>query len=94
MTMQQALETAYNDWNKQKANAPNVADSELLIQEEKSSINSQTMTSFETTENNNSDSDSDPKSSLISKETTEIPFYYGNPTVDLVKGFIHIYKDW
>jgi len=26
--------------------------------------------------------------------TTEIPYYYGNPTVDVIKGFIHIYKDW
>lgn len=26
--------------------------------------------------------------------TTEIAYYYGNPTVDVIKGFIHIYKDW
>jgi hypothetical protein len=24
---------------------------------------------------------------------SKISFYYGNPTVDIVKGFIHIYKD-
>lgn len=29
-----------------------------------------------------------------SNQTTEIAYYYGNPTVDLVKGFLHIYKDW
>lgn len=27
-------------------------------------------------------------------DTSEISFYYGNPTVDIVKGFLHIYKDW
>lgn len=35
-------------------------------------------------------------SSLITQsesDTTEISFYYGNPTVDIVKGFLHIYKD-
>lgn len=35
-------------------------------------------------------------SSLIQQsepDTTEISFYYGNPTVDIVKGFLHIYKD-
>lgn len=26
-------------------------------------------------------------------KTTELSFYYGNPTVDIVKGFIHIYRD-
>lgn len=25
--------------------------------------------------------------------TSELSFYYGNPTVDIVKGFIHIYRD-
>ena len=28
-----------------------------------------------------------------SKLTTEIPYFFGNPTVDIVKGFLHIYKD-
>ena len=32
--------------------------------------------------------------SSIVPSTTEIAYFYGNPTVDLVKGFIHIYKDW
>jgi hypothetical protein len=26
--------------------------------------------------------------------SASISFFYGNPTVDLIKGFVHIYKDW
>lgn len=29
-----------------------------------------------------------------SATSASISFFYGNPTVDLIKGFIHIYKDW
>ncbi len=29
-----------------------------------------------------------------SPATSEIPYLFGNPSVDIVKGFIHIYKDW
>ena len=92
MTMQQALETAYNDWNKQKSTPTNatITHHETNNQEEVSPTKNQLVSSLETVENEVAESDS----TLNSKWTTEIPFYYGNPTVDLVKGFIHIYKDW
>ena len=28
------------------------------------------------------------------ENTRELAYDYGNPSVDLVKGFLHIYKDW
>ena len=87
MTMQQALETAYNDWNKQKSaqHDENLTQDVSNIIEESSELinNSQSVITS---------SSSDSFKSF--KHTTEIPFYYGNPTVDLVKGFVHIYKDW
>ena len=103
MTMQQALETAYNDWNKQKiTSSPEINNTNeqasIIVEEKDSKISHSTIETVEA------------KSSIISSfnmfeanesnsilnvvNTTEIPFYYGNPTVDLVKGFIHIYKDW
>jgi len=82
MTMQQALETAYNDWNKQK----NAQQDTNIITQEKQSIpeempdflnNSQSViTSTELSITDDSISNF--------KNTTEIPFYYGNPSVDLV----------
>ena len=90
MTMQQALETAYNDWNKQKANNSTEMNSNIecevnKFEEKKSQIRDETTLLPKVSE-----------SELCAniESTTEIPFYYGNPTVDLVKGFIHIYKNW
>ena len=49
-------------------------------------------------EKNKSDADYQTRSltkndNTLVKSLTKIGFYYGNPTVDIVKGFIHIYKD-
>lgn len=170
LTMQKALETAYNDWNKEKNKEltsemkSTTVDNELVVTSKDSTTTEQEETSTKTKpisiEKNNkhlektSDNNTSPlssslpsindlkpesenlsktksshksknkhsinkdkhqksldeltqidceaknadgvrsSSSLSSNPTTEIAYYYGNPTVDLVKGFLHIYKDW
>lgn len=80
MTMQTALETAYSDWNKDKIQASEIKNE-----------NDQTG-SVLISEDNLTNPKIDEKTETDNK-TTGISFYYGNPTVDIVKGFIHIYKD-
>lgn len=148
LTMQKALETAYNDWNKEKESKPgselvgndksdamppssmNKIDSvtkqveELSTSNRNSQIASETETNKSKEKPNHAKSESKKKShhksstKLPNKETelkssvlistsdsttastkveadqntSEIAYIFGNPTVDLVKGFIHIYK--
>lgn len=160
MTMQKALETAYNDWNKEKLINTNQKDQEssaadldnevtskledLNLEKERkvsdpiqikkkqhhldeslepsSSLSSslpsdkvvtsklksktdKTKQQKSLDELNNKSEQSELKANETARSsssltnsvvpyTTEIAYYYGNPTVDLVKGFIHIYKDW
>ncbi len=107
MTMQNALETAYMDWNKDKSRHDNPSLNELdsitkvaenMIIEDSNEIRSV----IKNDDNNDSSiltskrdkKTSENESSKSSVLTNEVPFYYGNPTVDIIKGFIHIYKDW
>ncbi|CAF0909803.1 unnamed protein product [Brachionus calyciflorus] len=98
MTMQTALETAYSDWNREKINH-NISEPEQSVESKTDSIGSVLISE-------NNDLNSETKKPTIVQEdiktvnskkeenkTTEISFYYGNPTIDIVKGFIHIYKD-
>lgn len=149
MTMQKALETAYNDWNKDKVKSDtneqiSTENNETtqpipieIIKHLGQTTESQTLSSSLPTINDFkpdeivskksnklknkqqlmskakqqksldeiSKIDNDSKTTLdgacssssvssIVPSTTEIAYFYGNPTVDLVKGFIHIYKDW
>jgi hypothetical protein len=165
MTMQKALETAYNDWNKEKLintnqidqeslnTVPSAADldSEVTSKLEDLNLEKERKVSDpiqikkkkhhldESLEPSSSLSSSLPSDNVVTSKlksktdktkqqksldklidkseqselkanetarssssltnsvvpyTTEIAYYYGNPTVDLVKGFIHIYKDW
>lgn len=104
MTMQTALETAYNDWNKQKTPSSNTTqagtnetpkETEVKTETKPNNLNEVTLTNMIVDE-------IDPKSNKTESElkaddsiTSEmpIPFYCGNPTVDIVKGFLHIYKE-
>lgn len=91
MTMQKALETAYNDWNKQKSPEANVGEEkvEALSKQVEKLTTESTMKSElidETVVENESNR-------TTTTTTTEIAYMFGNPHVDLVKGFIHIYKD-
>ena len=98
MTMQQALETAYNDWNKQKnaqqdSNIAQDAEQDSNRMEDVRGVSGKIPELINNSQSLITSASTDSFSSF--KNTTEIlPFYYGNPTVDLVKGFIHIYKDW
>jgi hypothetical protein len=86
MTMQQALETAYNDWNKQK-NAQqdtNITQEKQSIPEEMPDFINNSQSVITSTELSITD---DSISNF--KNTTEIPFYYGNPSVDLVNKLIN-----
>ena len=97
MTMQKALETAYNDWNKQKSPEPTSQVSEEPEASEKVGALARQVAQMSTAENKittshpNSSTNTDIE---MNKATTEIAYMFGNPHVDLVKGFIHIYKDW
>ena len=134
MTMQKALETAYNDWNKEKLNQVEPVNVEIRAQEAKmlnntfqsndqvltvpaqNNVQSQSCLTIETNfdqynynhmmdttelETFNETKPNDPvdnstKTSTFnvkSRNNKEIPNYYEIPVVDLVKGFIHIYKD-
>ncbi len=96
MTMQKALETAYNDWNREKVQQ--VSQSTVKVDADELVVDAKSTQVEETVESE--------KSPVVTKKigteltvaddkaTTEIAYYFGNPTVDLVKGFIHIYKDW
>ena len=107
LTMQKALETAYDDWNKNKAD-------QTVEDNDTTTVNNSNK--LETEENKTVDSavkDVKQSESTIEKETvtkiagssslmtnsnpsptlTSIPYYSGNPLVDLVKGVMHIYKD-
>ena len=83
LTMQKALETAYDDWNKNK--------SELLVSNEegykegKSEILSENVDSIVQV--------TSPLPPPHLTTTPPISYYFGNPLVDLVKGIMHIYKD-
>ena len=81
MTMQQALETAYNDWNKQKnvQQDTNITQEKQSIPEEMSDFLNNSQSVITSTELSITDD-----SILNFKNTKEIPFYYGNPSVDLV----------
>lgn len=85
-TMQIALHTAIEDWNKssnpQKSATPPADD---LI--EVASASSSTKPSTPTTSSIVSDQ------MQVSSKITTIPYHSGNPTVYLVKGLIHLYKD-
>lgn len=149
MTMQKALETAYNDWNKDKLKSDITENNDSTQQETSQPIPIENIKHLEQTTESPTLSSSLPtindfksdeivikksnklknKQQLINKakqqksldeiskidndskttfdgacssssvssivpSTTEIAYFYGNPTVDLVKGFIHIYKDW
>lgn len=107
MTMQNALETAYNDWNKDKIVSKQVKTQnepdekgkiDLAISAPAKSIENETKTDKIEISSDLSEPkiNSSTLNSIIQEEsskTTEISFYYGNPSVDIVKGFIHIYKD-
>jgi hypothetical protein len=96
MTMQKALETAYNDWNREKVQQ--VSQSTVKVDADEPVVDAKSTQVEETVVSE--------KSPVVTKKigteltvaddkaTTEIAYYFGNPTVDLVKGFIHIYKDW
>ena len=78
LTMQKALETAYDDWNKNK---PDLAASNDEKEENKNK-----------SEILNEDVHEIVQVSSLNA-TTPISYYFGNPLVDLVKGIMHIYKD-
>ncbi len=120
LTMQKALETAYDDWNKNKnkidtntdlnnhqltSALTSTIDSVILDEETFKKINPLN------TEIANKKAlvEKEKHSEIISEETvtiitggclnnlkssiSTIPYYCGNPTVDTVKGVLHIYKD-
>lgn len=114
LTMQKALETAYNDWNRQKSSEKQKSQSEKSVNEDvvenksgyedKQKNECQQVSSSGSVKGDGNSAEQqscltssiDANSSVINsvEATSEIAYYYGNPTVDLVKGFIHIYKDW
>jgi hypothetical protein len=110
MTMQNALETAYMDWNKDKSRhdpSSNELDSitkvteNMTIDDLNSNENKSIIKNDESNDSHIFTSKSTKRDKKISENessksilTNEVPFYYGNPTVDIIKGFIHIYKDW
>ena len=79
MTMQQALETAYNDWNKEKQQPPTTATTTVSTLIDTDAAAASTALLVEQANNNTN--------------TEPVAFYYGNPVVDIVNGFIHLYKD-
>lgn len=128
--MQNALETAYNDWNREKNTTKLEIEADNMENNNKSSHDltvddgqSSSLVSVPETDeltvptttktkknkklknpkpNNNNDDDErtakeTKQQSIINTDdsnTSEIAFYYGNPAVDIIKGFLHIYKDW
>lgn len=136
-TMQKALETAYNDWNKEKnCDFEEKLDSEKLDLKNEKEMEKDEQKLLNKNDKNDSkdvkvdlentqkkiEQEMEKRSLLISSEfdldknkkkineseniskanlsnkqnltqiTSEIAYMFGNPTVDLVKGFIHIYK--
>ncbi len=96
MTMQKALETAYNDWNREKVHKNELkteVGDEQFSDELNTTLNEDNVVSDKSPCVTNNKKD---EQALVSEDqkTSEIAYYFGNPTVDLVKGFIHIYKDW
>lgn len=77
MTMQTALETAYSDWKKEKKTSELIVENTDQLNDKIKPVVVQEELS--TNKNDN--------------RITELSFYYGNPTIDIVKGFMHIYRD-
>lgn len=91
MTMQTALETAYSDWNKEKESVKpecsKLVDEAEIVQSGDNSDNTVAKSG------NNSEKSPAGSSKSESVSLSKISFFYGNPTVDIVKGVMHIYKD-
>lgn len=90
MTMQKALETAYNDWNKNKSPEK---EKEEEVGEALSKQVDQSSTLIDNEPRKMMKSELIDETTRQTTTTTEIAYMFGNPHVDLVKGFIHIYKD-
>ena len=95
LTMQKALETAYDDWNKNKTDSSSTNDDQEVV--ETSHTKSEILNEENETQHVQADTtitQTTPEASTISvASTTPISYYFGNPLVDLVKGIMHIYKD-
>ena len=77
MTMQTALETAYSDWKKEKKQSELIVEKTDQVKDMIKPVVIQEETNMNINDN----------------RITELSFLYGNPTIDIVKGFIHIYRD-
>lgn len=80
-TMQIALHTAIEDWNKasnpQKEPTPPAIDDPATNAAKPSTPTTSSIVSDQ----------------VLASKITTIPYHSGNPTVYLVKGLIHLYKD-
>jgi hypothetical protein len=117
LTMQKALETAYDDWNKSKMkddylheinNEDDVVTSKQTETTSKNEIDLNTQVSpsisddvqilatVETSEKENVvnvKQKSNITPPIVPATTTSIAYHFGNPSIDLIRGIIHIYKD-
>jgi hypothetical protein len=123
LTMQKALETAYDDWNKNKIQNNEIYESDEIVVTPKNdeaafmmshhmnyehqkplethhNVMASTITEeasdneIEMTQDVHTKSNKSKQSSASPPPTTTaVPYYFGNPNVDLVRGIIHIYKD-
>ena len=94
MTMQKALETAYNDWNREKVEQEQPVVADQLVSDGSNSIKNDENVVSEKSPTVTKKGSVEQTVTSEDQATSEIAYYFGNPTVDLVKGFIHIYKDW